>query len=1640
MGGLIQKALIEPLADQLKSLRIHPEKLAYEIAKTKDKSINSKYPQDPYVRSIFKEYGQTIRATDEKVHEAFVALNAFQRGANLLHLKNKSRYYLRTIADDRTRYDLVFPIYLRRTITPIHSLMIKCGSLNSIPEGPLKLGCLLEECEIIQAICNRILSNTTFNSRKADGSEFARLISLFSSGGRCFDKNGLSITVKALFHESKRQRKELSEMLSQQLIRLCHNDMIQLVILTFNASSILWWRYSKHQETIQKLWRLIFGYMDRMEHPSEAHSADPLMEAIIRAMRDPDFEFEDLYTQIQMSAALQQCSTDNWRQNSDANCYVCTPTQSFEELFIQIQLPLTSAHVKNKSKNSTLFLPYELQKAIMSFRNFHLLPASCLQALNRLHRTLVPTLNLPYGLGKSPLALYVEDFRRQYEFCTSEAFFLLDSTTHEYCWEVSFQLSCGQLMQKKTDSNLYKLFEKLMRMLQGNWCQPSFKEKIKDFWLIFMENSGHSIDSNPFDKWVDLNASSLPPSEYFALICPILIALFETSSKDLAMIGLLYFENTQRNFTKEEVFIFFKKAFKSLVEQDIQSNSPLKTLLSLLSGHSELTPMQKWILLKDLYDFEKFSSDSKLELELFLSSVACLKHLNRKDIDDLPKINTWILRALQTKNLSHTPFSVISLVFVVLNLDLLSEANRKEFWELVADYTPQRDVEASASFVIKCLSLIKTCNYPYEFTYFLEELFTRKLDLNGLSKSLKNILPFQETNPVKDPSLKGVQKKLTFLDLPKESIVKLLRISLQKQLDNPFNASPNLLLFVLVEWASYSNSWEEKSIFYKIALILDKNDCLQENKKTWMQAFELFLTNQTEADAEMQMVFLSQSYDSSRKAQKTIANLFFEQILRLLTSEKDLNSRHYQKFVCKLLEYDASDPIWLQLKEKGAILTQCLIVQQLSALAITLWGSANFCSQEISMEFESMIFSALQEVLETQEVSLTLLDEVAKRLLGLTYFHKTSMEKRASWGTVCRKLAVKHRFQGDKQRALFWLEKEKGVSPNPEASLYKETFKLCSEIETKGMLRRAYSWISNIKIPQGMESAWIKMFNHMLAKECVKECNTLFKNHQTDLQLTFKTQKILWLDSIELIRKQLHSLKTGTDRGTIKYRNKLHYLMHHLMWSCFPREISLWKIYFEMLTLNGPLQLVEEAFKFMLEASSLQDERRGIIRKINENRLPSPIIKKPFISKFFEWNAGLTKTVEKEIEEVFFKEWFLDYFSLNSPSDSIVENGVELLSPERTCWAMLFSALSRKKSRLFFKLDEWWDPFWKALKSELSEKELEEESSVLIFHLLRGTAAYVQSPSFHYDRQIKKGLNTLCFLFKDRQQPWYTILCLKRNIQASLDLSRLMLASQNPDHLVDAVLCIVHVFTWIPDDPVHHFAIMDLINRCLPRALEQKNHKKLFNVMATALEFAIHNLPLDDADLFSILEYYFSVEKPMDLNGLSGEECSNALLENHIFLKRDIIEKVISCKWQKTHSFTEKDLRIFEKAILQLYHTPIRKNWDLLRDNLNNKVLTNHLSKNTLKKIENVKKTRSTSYIEELLFKRAMNLMLLERAVLRYGVMKKCNYHSYFCLMPIEKKAYQHELTYRYLRNFSQLIIVCGIAYLIFDIVNRMGE
>lgn len=486
---LFQESILEPLVDKFKKLQCNPSDLAILLAEEK------KSNRSPYFLGLTRKYGPITREMSflsDFCIEAFLFTVA----------ADAESFKLRRFTDREVSHDCIFPNNTGILATAKESLFIditpcidkkftgNLSSIRSMQGDPSE--------KVLQALSDNFLLLITFDPNlPVEVSDFTRTISHFTTGGRCYQKGWLTAIVNALKEHCIDRDMSLSKVLEQQLITRSanhhRNEPSDLIALTFNASALLYKLDHETEGEIQKLWQLIFAYLDKLEDKPKSYLRFPVIEKITIVMRNPDSKFKDLYhTYIQIASQIDQNRTRNM---------ISYPTQTDGLLFSQWEMvPEENASGRAHRNPIVLFFPFELSSALGHIATLRELPSPIPLYLDAVASD--KTLN--FRFGQSKLSRFTEDPRRTYSTSLASAL-LLSEKKQEAFWQIGF-LSTLSLLALRHDSYVLKtVLEKFIAMLKSNWASCAIKQTSINLFCRTLKENNITIPPAIFQSIVNKN-------------------------------------------------------------------------------------------------------------------------------------------------------------------------------------------------------------------------------------------------------------------------------------------------------------------------------------------------------------------------------------------------------------------------------------------------------------------------------------------------------------------------------------------------------------------------------------------------------------------------------------------------------------------------------------------------------------------------------------------------------------------------------------------------------------------------------------------------------------------------------------------------------------------------------------------------------------------------------------------------------------------------------------------------------------------------------------------------------------------------------------------------------------------------------
>ncbi len=1583
---IINKGLVDSLAKKFKARLISPHFILLQLAKYKQKVAKAKQPDHSYIRRVFEEHPQ-INASQDDLHHIFVKAFGFWTAADVEDFKQQICFSLRTVSDGKTSHDCLFPVRSQHTITPINSLFLNVTTL--VEESQQQKEVVLESfinngqglIPVLQAISDRNLSIFTFDdSKPANRMDFTRTMSLFSLGGRCYQKGWLEKIEIALEQEVKRQQLPLSKVLARQLIdRVNQHHRKQpaaLIVLTFNAAAFLLWKNVSYTKEIHKLWQLIFNYIDSIEGEFPHHDSHPLIECIQMVLRDPNFNFEDCYAQIQLSSFIEQHRILSVQRNR-----LCEPSQTDKILFTQIKLNLAnpSQVVDQKTVNFfTLFFPYNLAWAIRHFNQM----IDMNPMLQSIHHGLVGKETLVFGFEKSRLREYAADPRWQLPLCMAEIDHLLHKR-QEHAWFRGYLLALSLLAQKNDPEFLKKVMGNFFEMLLDQWASPNLKKEALDIFQQTLGNHQLILNQTVLNELVEWKpqfeqglAHALPQSVCIKLITELMVTHWDP----FVDIALEYWDKIDETLDEQARL----KLYNSLMKNSLSSGSssskkaeqihlrPLRDLIVRMGKDEIVASEKKLNMLRQLYEIPKVVALSELEDELFehlLKIMGTIEQPSKKFLEHRLKIATVCLKILQSQTRSKQPFKVLEFFREICRLQIVNEADfLKQFWDQMLSLSPKIS-KLAYLYQESCLTIVQQFGYWEKFDQSQRESFH-----TVFTKSIEACFNEFEDS---DNARMMIKWDSTFkLDRYQGQIHQFLNKFFRTQLTNwqahGILTDDKEIVFALIEQLTRSNDESTADLFRQTLVEISKLETTWHHANEIRRMIESFLRSHAKQDANSLIFFLfATAQDVHYQATKSsLAGPIYSFTLELAfillihpNKNKKLLNSYYCKFIDYLLRGEKPQVVLENLlnlfkKHSGKFLQE-LYNRRLCKEVIQIYIAFPQLLRGYALENIKFFVLSCDELIKTREIDQFPIDclKIILEVIPTTLVDDQQLQ--IDMKNLYASLFQLSFAQKDYATAQHWLEKEKLYSESLDASFYSRTFELLLEIAVSGSIRKAYSLIMHLKTPKGYASSWLKIFQTLLQHQHISACLFLIRNKKSLMSIYDEQFRETWINLVKGLLDNAYQLSSKEDPIS-RYQLELQTVLHELIWQCLPTDANIWTGYIDLFTRKAPIKTVEEVLHRIIE--------QNIFEKHMEN------------------------------------------------------------TAQIACWKWLLERLAHEGSLSILNIDKWWSKAWKAFENgEAKDKQM------LFLYFAQGAAKACRKQKSLLAK--KQAAAIVAILEKEE------IIDHLRAVGpvVMLSLAKIYMVTEELSHLHSAIYAIIETFILMKSDPINEAHAVQVTNACLKLMINHKDQKSI-TAMVSLINIIQQSDHCHDADQFHILEYWHAVEK-VELANASNlkkstkneQELKNSIIQHindlYLIYKKDALAKIITNPCKNSQRVTEIEKTLVRKTVLQLYKYREYSFFAyFLQDCLKQDNFKIYTDLEFRQKITLVTQVQRMSWIREKIALTHMDLQTLGRAARRYSIQQHFHQEAHFQLLKEENEVLEN--------CKSCLLVVLGVTSIAFTTFN----
>jgi hypothetical protein len=1170
---IVNQGLVELLAEKLKKKVFRPDLLALELDKYKNKIINKSVQS--YVKKIFAGYPR-IRSSLPDLHVLFVKAFAFQKAADVSTVD--TRFSERKMGGSQSlSYDCFFSKRTLQTTTPLNSLYIDVTDLLEGKDGSFYLESTLGPKKKLQALSDANLRIMTFDAKKpAERGDFARTISFFTLGGRCYQEGWLQKSITAFEAEVKAEKIDFPELLAAQLIgRLIDHHQNQpavLVALAFNASALLLTLRPSYKDEIQKFWRLIFSHLDKIEETFHHVMSQPFVEHIQMIMRDPSFNFEDLYYQIQVTTALKQnCSAIPYDK------YPCKSTQTDGRIFNQIQVTIPRSE-NDKAYSMIFFSPYHLLGAIQYLNRFIHLPPTITTCLSRFHDIFIEGRSLVFNFGNSPLKEYIKDPRRTYLECLTHAKQLL-TIKHEHSWLMGYLLTLSSLAQKNDIKESQELLISFSKMLQEKWASENFKKKVIEILHQTLSNSGitNELIFNGLEKKKTLTH---------------ILNWIQTSIKShwtpLSHLAFEYMDNIEKEKSEEECIAFYNEIIKRYRDSKIGQveEATLKVLVPRIAFHAKLPLNSKLEWIFRLCSNQSLISGLELHQILFNNLIEVFKKVNEFQEEQKSTVLTELLCLLQTKNLVIDPSSILSLAQEIFRLRFLDHPKSLYlFWDQLISYIPQ-STEMAILYQEKCLDLARGFNLWDKLNDQCKQTFTQLF--------VENIKKQPKQNRDRSSALAKIDPKVLDTKTNQQEINLIFKEVLIEKLQDELQSETEVqIVFALLErinWALEKEIFLFSMALEKLSNIALQHSSLYQIRKIIKEFCEKYFKNQNKehvVNFYFDLLNLISPLEISSTLAPLFSQVFLESIFDLLIltkGQKGFLNKHYTTYVshiARILKISKPADILSQLfREKAKEFFENLNRRELWEEIVDLYLSIHSYLED-SLEVNTIILKACNRCAYTSLGKKFTLREFNQILDKIALENENDLNQQM--GILCGVLFDAAEDLKDFLGALQCLERQKIYFLEQDDFYHERLLRIASELIPTENYRVVYDPLIQLKTPLNSESQWLKLIKLLLEQKQINFCLKLIESKINLLGMQDKNFYHEWINLLDGMLNEGEKLFDAEDKLSLEQKKSLYTIIHQVMWQCMPKNEELWEKYRHLVSQKGPINLVEKIFEKMLE-------------------------------------------------------------------------------------------------------------------------------------------------------------------------------------------------------------------------------------------------------------------------------------------------------------------------------------------------------------------------------------------------------------------------------------------------------------------------
>jgi len=1453
---IISKGMVELISGKVEKKKDNPYIIVAELAKLRNKI--TKLPPDSYPRQILDKH-PIITHSHKKLYKIFTRAFGFQTAVDL------PAFSLRTIG----LHDCVFPSQSKPTTTPINSLYLDVSPLiRDDDDSEISLKSFLGPQGPLQAISDRNLSLLTFHPNlPANHLDFARTLSSFTEGGRCYQKGWLDKTLKALREEVKNQQKSYSEVLAKQLIRRVkhhhHNEVAALISMTFNASAILLWKEETTEKEIQKLWQLIFGYVDTIEdkHPKY----HPIMERIIMEMRDPEFKFRDLFAQMLVSTSIDHFCRDDtskYEGNStsidhfcrdDTSKYEGNPTQTEEEIFHQIKMKFSQQREKKSLNFTTLLFPYDLPRAISHLDEILYISEPLTNALARIHDCITNRRKPFFGFGKSKLKHFARDPRRKRSDCIDATLKLLKKQ-HMPSWRMGYMLALSFLAGEQDSHLLYKLLKSLVTTLRGTWASDEFKKEVVETTKKVLTDNHIPIPDSCLDGFINSKRNNINAT------MGLIKGFMATGTVPFVDIALEYLEEIDTEIDQKERVTLYRDMVRTCLPSPQNMGTvaiePLNTMISRVERHRFFGQRNKFNIFLELYANESVIADHSLESRLFDGILTTLDSIKKLTLDKESREKTISIlsKTLKRKKRGQNPFQILRYMKAVFRLNILNTAKPiQNFWDFTGRHLPtETNLAISYQKSRRAIAIELGCWERLKDSQ--KQTFDEKLIELGKKSGDPNVLRTLSEH------LENSEKNLSELH-------QILTNSLKKALNENIKEETENILVLFDEWIQGDFSWNSRELLLQFLTQLSLNPL------TTIYTVQRIISDFRQKHEQNNRELISFYLECARETEGEFRETFLTNLIPFFTDPKSSPKRsddEYINFINLIIECNYSVP--LNQKQAHHIILELHNREIWMGLYQVIQNIPLFPS-EPSEKIVMILIDICHDIIKAPEPNLATIE---KLILPIPMRLVRSEEHDKMFAlTDCFFHHALNRQDYSTARQI--LEKQRLMTRSQNKEFFARAFHLLHEIASQGDVRDAWELIRKLQIPIGYEDQWLELFKVFLHNQHISICLKMMKTKRSVIGVDHPDFKLAWTEQLINMLRIASESEEYKNKFIQEQMAKLYKIINELIWSCQPNDPELWSQYINLIVKDAPTKVVEDALK-----------------KVVEDALKKVVKDAP------------TKVVEDALKY-------------------LVED------KQKTCkkyfWHKILTRLAEDGSKLITKTDCWW----KTACAELEETHKEEKKDLpkLLIQGTK-KALEIHSGNKIKPNQIKKILAITDTIYKEseRSESFDRQTLFEKSLV--LDFISLFLKINddkdfgNGEDLINGKgflrgvnYLIGSSYLGIKTDPIIEAKVVKLINEFLIKSLEYRGGSEINSRIVMLIRYLLLSNQIDEGDLFLMLKHLNRV--PIPPPHLRMNEDGTYAVKAGIDNIPTVVNKILDYPWNRTLEVTPGNKKTLCESIHRLW-------------------------------------------------------------------------------------------------------------------------